>query len=46
MLPDFSSMTIDQLGQLLAGTVICAVLILVLIIAYYALARQSSQPKP
>ena len=46
MLPDFSSMTIDQLGQLLAGTVICAVLILVLIIAYFVLSRQSSQPKP
>ena len=45
-MPDLGSMTIDQLGQLLAGTIICAVLILVLIIVYFVLSRRSSQPQP
>jgi hypothetical protein len=46
MLPDFNSMPIEQLGQFLAGTIICAVLIFALIIAYYVLSRQSSRPQP
>jgi hypothetical protein len=46
MLPDFNSMPIEQLGQFLAGTIICAVLILVLIIAYYVLSRRSSRSRP
>jgi len=40
------SMSVEQLGQLLAGTIICAVLIFVLIIVYFVLSRRSSQPKP
>jgi hypothetical protein len=45
-MPDLGSMSVDQLGQFLAGTVICAVLIFVLIIVYFVLSRQSSQPQP
>jgi hypothetical protein len=46
MLPDFSSMPIERLAQVVAGTVICAVLIFALIIAYYVLSRQSSRRQP
>ena len=40
-MPDLGSMTMDQLGELFAGTVICAVLIFVLIIVYFMLSRRS-----
>ncbi len=45
-MPDLGSMSVDQLGQLLAGAVICAVLIFVLIIVYFVLSRRGSQPQP
>jgi len=45
-MPQLDTMSVEQLGQLLAGTVICAVLVLVLIIVYVVLSRQSRQPQP
>ncbi len=45
-MPDLGSMTMEQLGQLFAGAIICAVLIFVLIIVYYVLSRRGSQPQP
>jgi hypothetical protein len=45
-MPDVGSMSIDQLGQMFAGVVVCAVLLLVLIVIYFVISRQSSQPQP
>ncbi len=44
-MPNLSTMTTEQIGQLFAATVICAVLLIVLIIVYYVLSRRSSHPK-
>jgi hypothetical protein len=45
-MPGLNNLTLDQLGALVAGAVICAVLIFVLIIAYVVLARRNSQSQP
>ncbi len=45
-MPQLGNLTTDQIGALFAGAVISAVLIFVLIIAYFALSRHGNKPKP